>query len=220
MLQDGCPRGDGWGGPPWQIRCEINRHRYERGALGMALSGKDTGGSQFFHAPDQPHLNGGYTVSERCYRDTPRADRIVQGAPIRWILRRGMIASRAILRPLGASETGTEGAASRSTQSPRRSRSPQGGRMGASRSLRRVPRSIVLVAAMAPGLLSGPGSLTRAGRPGHRQDPAAGGEFPKRGTVATSARRSSRWTRVPTPNTSAKATRRSTSGSMLKRSIP
>ncbi|MCA9729632.1 MAG: HEAT repeat domain-containing protein, partial [Candidatus Eisenbacteria bacterium] len=28
VLQDGCPRGDGWGGPPWQIRCEINRHRY------------------------------------------------------------------------------------------------------------------------------------------------------------------------------------------------
>jgi cyclophilin family peptidyl-prolyl cis-trans isomerase len=36
---------------------------YERGAVGMALSGKDTGGSQWFvtHSP-QPHLNGAYTV--------------------------------------------------------------------------------------------------------------------------------------------------------------
>lgn len=83
VLQDGCPRGDGWGGPPWQIRCEINRHRYERGALGMALSGKDTGGSQFFltHS-DQPHLDGGYTVFGSMTSEQSIADQIVQGAPI------------------------------------------------------------------------------------------------------------------------------------------
>lgn len=83
VLQDGCPRGDGWGGPPWQIRCEINRHRYERGALGMALSGKDTGGSQFFltHS-DQPHLDGGYTVFGSLIGGQEIADQIVQGAPI------------------------------------------------------------------------------------------------------------------------------------------
>ncbi len=83
VLQDGCPRGDGWGGPPWQIRCEINRHRYERGALGMALSGKDTGGSQFFltHS-DQPHLDGGYTVFGALSGGQSIADQIVQGAPI------------------------------------------------------------------------------------------------------------------------------------------
>lgn len=36
---------------------------FERGAVGMALSGKDTGGSQWFvaHSP-QPHLDEGYTV--------------------------------------------------------------------------------------------------------------------------------------------------------------
>lgn len=83
VLQDGCPRGDGWGGPPWQIRCEINRHRYERGALGMALSGKDTGGSQFFltHS-DQPHLDGGYTVFGTLLGGQSAADQIVQGTPI------------------------------------------------------------------------------------------------------------------------------------------
>jgi cyclophilin family peptidyl-prolyl cis-trans isomerase/HEAT repeat protein len=63
VMQDGDPRGDGNGGPGYQIRCEINEVPYARGAVGMALSGKDTGGSQWFvtHAP-QPHLDGGYTV--------------------------------------------------------------------------------------------------------------------------------------------------------------
>jgi peptidyl-prolyl cis-trans isomerase B (cyclophilin B) len=51
------------GGPGYAIRDEINTQRYSRGAVGMALSGIDTGGSQFFitHSP-QPHLDGGYTV--------------------------------------------------------------------------------------------------------------------------------------------------------------
>jgi cyclophilin family peptidyl-prolyl cis-trans isomerase len=44
----------------------MNRVRYLDGAVGMALSGPDTGGSQFFitHSP-QPHLDGGYTVFGR-----------------------------------------------------------------------------------------------------------------------------------------------------------
>ena len=63
VMQDGDPSGDGNGGPGWSIRCEVNMLEYGRGAVGMALSGKDTGGSQWFvtHAP-QPHLDGGYTV--------------------------------------------------------------------------------------------------------------------------------------------------------------
>ena len=66
VMQDGDPRGDGNGGPGWSIRCELNMVPYGRGAVGMALSGKDTGGSQWFvtHAP-QPHLDGGYTVFGR-----------------------------------------------------------------------------------------------------------------------------------------------------------
>ncbi len=63
VVQDGDPRGDGNGGPGWEIRDEINEIPFERGTVGMALSGKDTGGSQWFvcHSP-QPHLDGGYTV--------------------------------------------------------------------------------------------------------------------------------------------------------------
>jgi len=63
VIQAGCPRGDGWGGPGYAIRCEINQKKYGRGTMGMALAGKDTGGSQFFitHSP-QPHLDGRYTI--------------------------------------------------------------------------------------------------------------------------------------------------------------
>ncbi len=63
VMQDGDPLGNGSGGPGWSIRCEVNMVPYDRGAVGMALSGKDTGGSQWFvtHS-SQPHLDGGYTV--------------------------------------------------------------------------------------------------------------------------------------------------------------
>ncbi|MCI0435719.1 MAG: HEAT repeat domain-containing protein [Gemmatimonadetes bacterium] len=79
VLQDGDPRGDGSGGPRERIRDEINAARYVRGAVGMALSGPDTGGSQFFivHSP-QPHLDGGYTVFGRVVDGQDVADRVVQ----------------------------------------------------------------------------------------------------------------------------------------------
>jgi cyclophilin family peptidyl-prolyl cis-trans isomerase/HEAT repeat protein len=80
VAQDGDPRDDGNGGPGYAIRDEINPRRYERGALGMALSGPDTGGSQYFitHSP-QPHLDGHYTVFGRVIRGLPALDAIVQG---------------------------------------------------------------------------------------------------------------------------------------------
>jgi cyclophilin family peptidyl-prolyl cis-trans isomerase len=80
VIQDGDPRGDGNGGPGYQIRCEINQLLYDRAAVGMALSGKDTGGSQWFvtHSP-QPHLDGGYTVFGRVVAGMDVVDRIVRG---------------------------------------------------------------------------------------------------------------------------------------------
>ena len=80
VIQGGDPRGDGNGGPGYQIRCEINEVPYERGAVGMALSGKDTGGSQWFvtHSP-QPHLDGGYTVFGRVTQGMEVVDRIARG---------------------------------------------------------------------------------------------------------------------------------------------
>ena len=62
VVQGGDPRGDGEGGPGYLIPCEITAHPYRRGTVGMALSGKDTGGSQFFVTTSaQPHLDGRYT---------------------------------------------------------------------------------------------------------------------------------------------------------------
>ncbi len=86
VIQGGDPRGDGNGGPGYQIRCEINRVPYERGVVGMALSGKDTGGSQWFvtHSP-QPHLDGGYTVFGRIVSGMGVVDRITKGDVIRSI---------------------------------------------------------------------------------------------------------------------------------------
>jgi len=63
VVQGGDPRGDGNGGPGYQVRCEVGERPYGRGAVGMALSGKDTGGSQFFITlSPQPHLDGLYTL--------------------------------------------------------------------------------------------------------------------------------------------------------------
>ncbi len=63
VIQDGCPRGDGWGGPGYAIRCEYNALPYVAGSVGMATSGKDTGGSQYFICQSaQPHLDGRYTL--------------------------------------------------------------------------------------------------------------------------------------------------------------
>lgn len=80
VVQSGDPRGDGNGTPGYQIRCEINMRPYQRGTVGMALSGKDTGGSQFFicHSP-QPHLDGGYTVFGQVLEGMDVVDKIVRG---------------------------------------------------------------------------------------------------------------------------------------------
>jgi cyclophilin family peptidyl-prolyl cis-trans isomerase len=63
VVQGGDPRGDGYGGPGHVVPCEWSNLRYERGTVGIALAGKDTGGSQFFitHTA-QPHLDARYTV--------------------------------------------------------------------------------------------------------------------------------------------------------------
>jgi cyclophilin family peptidyl-prolyl cis-trans isomerase len=84
VAQGGDPRGDGNGGPGFAIRDELNRRPYVRGAVGMALSGPDTGGSQFFLtlAP-QPHLNGHYTVFGRVVSGTAAMDALVQGDVMR-----------------------------------------------------------------------------------------------------------------------------------------
>ncbi len=67
MIQGGCPRGDGTGGPGYEFEDEPNEHRVERGALAMANRGPDTNGSQFFIVTTEaaPWLDGKHTVFGR-----------------------------------------------------------------------------------------------------------------------------------------------------------
>ena len=67
VIQGGCPKGDGTGGPGYHIDCELdgeNQH-HDRGVLSMAHAGRNTGGSQFFicHSrTNTAHLDRNHTV--------------------------------------------------------------------------------------------------------------------------------------------------------------
>ncbi len=90
VVQDGDPTGTGEGGPGWSIRDEVNRRRYDSPMLGMALSGPDTGGSQWFiNLAPQPHLDGIYTIFGSVVGGQNVLRRIVQGDLIRSIQRGG-----------------------------------------------------------------------------------------------------------------------------------
>jgi cyclophilin family peptidyl-prolyl cis-trans isomerase/HEAT repeat protein len=80
VIQDGDPSATGNGGPGYEIRDELNPIEYSEGTVGMALSGPDTGGSQWFvtHAP-QPHLDGIYTVFGQVAAGQDIVERLEQG---------------------------------------------------------------------------------------------------------------------------------------------
>ena len=79
VVQAGDPRGDGTGGPGYALRDELSSLPYLRGRVGMALSGPDTGGSQWFVTLSrQPHLDGGYTVFGEVASGMEVVDRIEQ----------------------------------------------------------------------------------------------------------------------------------------------
>ncbi len=79
VTQAGDPRGDGWGGPGYAVPCEYNRSFFDRGVVGIAHAGKDTGSSQFFVTQTpQPHLNGQYTAIGKVVKGMNVIDRILQ----------------------------------------------------------------------------------------------------------------------------------------------
>jgi peptidyl-prolyl cis-trans isomerase B (cyclophilin B) len=67
MIQGGCPKGTGTGGPGYEFEDEINEHKVTRGALAMANAGPNTNGSQFFivTVDAAPWLDGKHTVFGR-----------------------------------------------------------------------------------------------------------------------------------------------------------
>jgi len=80
VIQGGCPRGDGWGGPGYTVPDEIGTRPYVRGTVGMPKAGDDTGGCQIFinHLPT-PHLDGRYTVYAQVIEGFDVLDRIRVG---------------------------------------------------------------------------------------------------------------------------------------------
>src|SRR5688572_31051079 len=78
MIQGGCPRGDGTGGPGYSFEDEFNDHPVARGYLAMANAGPNTNGSQFFivTVDDASWLNGKHTVFGRVTAGQDVADAI------------------------------------------------------------------------------------------------------------------------------------------------
>ncbi len=81
-------RVGGGEGPGWTIRAEVNRRRYDVPMLGMADSGLDTAGSQWFiNLSPQPHLDGRYTIFGKVIGSYNALQRVTQGDLIRTIQR-------------------------------------------------------------------------------------------------------------------------------------
>jgi peptidyl-prolyl cis-trans isomerase A (cyclophilin A) len=65
LIQGGCPKGDGTGGPGYQFDNETNENlKFDKpGRVAMANAGRDTNGSQFFITlKASPSYDGSYTV--------------------------------------------------------------------------------------------------------------------------------------------------------------
>lgn len=78
MVQTGCPKGTGTGGPGWTVNAEFNKEAFKKGVLGMARSSNpNSAGSQFFICvADSPWLNGQYTAFGKVTKGQDVADKI------------------------------------------------------------------------------------------------------------------------------------------------
>lgn len=88
MIQGGCPKGNGTGGPGWQIDGEFSMNgfpndlKHERGVLSMARAmDPNSAGSQFFiMVESSPHLDGQYAAFGKITEGMETADAIVSVA--------------------------------------------------------------------------------------------------------------------------------------------
>lgn len=91
VIQGGCPKGDGTGGPGYTIKCELDgdNQYHDRGVLSMAHAGRDTGGSQFFichNRHNTQHLDRQHTVFGKVTEGLEVIDLIRQGDVIEKII--------------------------------------------------------------------------------------------------------------------------------------
>ena len=87
VVQGGCPKGTGSGGPGYHIKCELNggNQFHDTGVLSMAHAGKDTGGSQFFIVitrEQTKHLDRRHTCFGKVYEGLEIIPQIKQGDKI------------------------------------------------------------------------------------------------------------------------------------------
>jgi peptidyl-prolyl cis-trans isomerase B (cyclophilin B) len=76
----GDPTGTLHGGPGYEIRDEIGSRNCEPGCVGMALDGRDTGGSLWFVALSrQPHVDGRYPLFGRVIEGQDVVERLEEG---------------------------------------------------------------------------------------------------------------------------------------------
>lgn len=84
VIQGGCPKGTGAGGPGYNIKCELegDNQYHDRGVLSMAHAGRNTGGSQFFicHSRDNTaHLDRNHTVFGKVVEGLEVIDQVKEG---------------------------------------------------------------------------------------------------------------------------------------------
>jgi cyclophilin family peptidyl-prolyl cis-trans isomerase len=81
VVQGGCPKGNGTGGPGYTIPAEFNKQKHVRGTVAMARSqDPNSAGSQFYICYGAtPHLDGNYTVFGKVTSGMEHVDRIKQG---------------------------------------------------------------------------------------------------------------------------------------------
>jgi len=90
VIQGGCPKGDGSGGPGYTIDCELDGENqyHDRGVLSMAHAGRNTGGSQFFichNRANTRHLDRNHTAFGKVVEGLDVLDAIRQGDTIKTI---------------------------------------------------------------------------------------------------------------------------------------
>ncbi|GAB2991846.1 peptidylprolyl isomerase [uncultured Cyclobacterium sp.] len=87
MIQGGCPKGNGTGGPGYTIDCELDGELqyHDKGVLSMAHAGRNTGGSQFFichNRENTQHLDRNHTCFGKVVEGLDIVDQIKQGDKI------------------------------------------------------------------------------------------------------------------------------------------